>query len=704
MEDPVQHQRRDDSGDDASESQRLAEEAMEQMLLAQEDEELAGYDEFDERDRVVDVDDISQDGALGGFGDIDNGNNNDNMLDDMALLDDDDLVNHNNNEIENDNHNIDFQESPEKKNPFTYVRVSFLAAVFLVYYAFRSRQQWYLALVFLSSSKYAYVIMGNAFVAALFWSFTAITGFFLNGMRLNETEGLGDYFRWHITETCLALTIFRSELTVKVFVVFLLLVFSKCLHHIVDTREAHLRMTEEIVVANPTNGWFSLRMSHVKLFGLIALLQVADVVAVVLCGQDIMTNGPSVSILFGFESAIMLTSVISNNLLWYLHLLDGIFHFLHETSNVGSIVQRWIYPWKDHKATLVFAVELQAQAAKFVFYLTFFSIVMTYYGMPINLIREVYVSFLALKQRMIAFHKYRQLMGSMNRFQNPTEEELAEEHTCIICRDEMTVETAKRLPGCGHIFHKSCLREWLVQQQTCPTCRGDISAMEAKQKAKDAADARIREQQQLQEQEKEETKNAGTTESENTEATTNQQPTQEDKLSAEDTDESGTREPPALLARVEDESMELKTRTRTTNGRIRSNRNSPIKRFVPAIDPDTGLIPAFSSSRCGVSGFRERPAFPAFYRVANQTGAPVYRDDNVTESPVLRVVSFGVVFLGIEMGYRKCNGENRMMIRMPDGWVVENKSIERIIAVPFEQSTAPPRTTPLPVPSPSQQQ
>lgn len=423
--------------DGASELQRQAEEAMEQMLMAQEDEEYAeeggnGNDNNNNEDNFLD-----RDFAEGADGEDNDGN----MHDDMAFLDDDDLM----------NNNVDFEDSPEKKSPFTYVRVSFWAAIILIYYAFRSRQQWYLTLVFLSSSKYAYVILGNAFVASLIWCFRVTTGFFLNGLRLNEAEGLSDYFRWHITETCLALTIFRSELNVKTFVVFLVLVFAKCLHHVADMREAHLRMTEEIVVANPSSGWMSLRYPHVKLFALISILQVLDIVSVVLCGQDIMKKGPSVSILFAFESAIMLTSVISNTLLWYLHLLDGILHYLHETSDASNRMHRWIYPWKDHKATLVFAVELQAQAAKFLFYLTFFCIVFTYYGLPINLIREVYVSFLALKSRLVAFNKYRQLMSSMNRFKTPTEDELEEEHICIICRDEMTAETAKRLPGCGHM-------------------------------------------------------------------------------------------------------------------------------------------------------------------------------------------------------------------------------------------------------------
>jgi RING-H2 zinc finger domain len=32
---------------------------------------------------------------------------------------------------------------------------------------------------------------------------------------------------------------------------------------------------------------------------------------------------------------------------------------------------------------------------------------------------------------------------------------------------------------CTHKFHKSGLRKWLVQQQSCPTCRADIAATEA---------------------------------------------------------------------------------------------------------------------------------------------------------------------------------------------------------------------------------
>lgn len=352
---------------------------------------------------------------------------------------------------------------PPQNKPYrlSYVSTSFLVAFAMFFYALRTRQQWYLALVYLSSSKWAYIVLGNALVATLISIFSLVTNAFLNGLRLHEAEGLGDFFRWNITETCLALTMFRSELNVKTGILFLILVLAKSLHWVVELREQHLRMTQEAVVVHPTTGWPGLQWPHLKLFICSMMLQLCDVLAVMQCSSDIVKHGPSVSILFAFEGAILLVSVMSSILLWYLHVLDGLFHYVHETTQPGNMFHGWIHPWKDYKATLIFAVEVQAQAAKFFFYVTFFAIVMTYYGLPINLFREVYMSFQSLKQRISAFGKYRQLMASMNRFDNPTEEELEEAgSTCIICRDEMTVVTTKRLPGCGHLFHKSCLRDW----------------------------------------------------------------------------------------------------------------------------------------------------------------------------------------------------------------------------------------------------
>ena len=652
MEDPERLPNPDNEEEEAERRRRrAAEEAlMEQMLLAQEEEE-----EEEHQQQHHPAQDEDNDA---------NNNNNDEPLQEEELL-------------------PPIHEQ-RKTTSFSYIQTSFLVAFCLLYYALKSRQQWYLALVYLSSSKWAYVVLGNALVAFLIWTFSFFNSVFFNGLRLAEAEGLGDFFRWNITETCLALTMFRSELNVQTGILFLILVLAKCLHWVADMRQGHLRMTEEAVVISPTTQWPALRWTHCRLLLCLLLLQFLDILAVIKCGHNILEKGPSVSILFAFEGAILLTSVISNILLFQLHVLDGLFHYWHETTSPERFRHRWIHPWKDHKATLVFAVELQAQAAKFLFYVTFFAIVMTYYGMPINLFREVYLSFQALKQRLVAFSKYRQLMADMNRFASPTAEELEEEHTCIICRDEMTVETTKRLPGCGHLFHKSCLREWLVQQQSCPTCRGDISAMEARQRQQDLANERQRElqEQQQQQQQQEGAAAAGTT--------TEQKAAQEGGGNEQQVDE-GEPEPTVSLKEPPLEPT-MPQQTQPPRSIIKDTGRAGVtfsdgddrkpsvirEKRVHVVSPPPVPQQEFANGD-------DRPAFPAFYRVVQDQGASVYNNGK-SVSFMIRLVPFGVIVLGQELAWRDCDGEKRLMLRVPDGWVCDD-DVERIVAVSLDQET-----------------
>ena len=316
------------------------------------------------------------------------------------------------------------------------------------------------------------------------------------------------------------------------------------LHWSAELRGSHLRMTEEVFVypeddenitQTQMKKWYqripSLRLTHIRFYIFLYTLISVDLLAVANSALSVTTDGPSVQILFGFEFAIMLISAASSIMSYNLHAVDGFMGFLHhwvegehhhcpvggmaepnenedgsnaneavqEESNTnppqqhqspksipGLLLKHFANPWRDHRATFSFLIELQAQAAKFLFYVVFFAIVFTYYGMPINIFREVYVSFQQLRKRLIAFNKYRKLTSNMEkRFESVTDEEELDRlgRTCIICRDQMdTSGGCKKLPGCGHAFHTHCLREWLVQQQTCPTCRADIAANEARMK------------------------------------------------------------------------------------------------------------------------------------------------------------------------------------------------------------------------------
>lgn len=454
-----------------------------------------------------------------------------------------------------------------------YTSISFIIAAVHVIYVLRTRKQAYLALLYLTSSKLSYIVIGNMTLAAFIGLFYFTIKTFLNGLRLMETETIVDHIRWNVTETCIALTMFRQEINVKIMGIFLVLILGKCLHWAVELRANHLRMTEEIfyfvdeedeLLMGDINGrndenqrespdrhvwwlWRSIgffvpkslkdaaydahqgmpraRKKHLKLFALMNILYVFDVLSLTYCVSHILEDGPSVFIMFLFETSILFTSIISNIALFMLHAVDSMLNILqkviverHQTSDdnendgeedpgdsvraqnrttsrsrdgkqsfIQRTVQRLASFWRDYRVTATFVIELMALAAKFLFHLILFIVVFTLYGLPINIIRDFYLAFRRLRERLLAFASYRRLTSNMNtRFEAVVnEEELdAAGRTCIICRDAMEVDGIHgdciKLPICEHIFHKHCLREWLVQQQSCPTCRGDLLRNEAR--------------------------------------------------------------------------------------------------------------------------------------------------------------------------------------------------------------------------------
>jgi hypothetical protein len=109
-----------------------------------------------------------------------------------------------------------------------YVPASMAAALLLLHRTMRTRRQFYLAVTYLQTSKLSYVVLGNAVIAFGVGLFGAVTSVFLDGgLRPNERDSIGENIRWDVTETCLALTMFRSELDVSTALEFLVLVVMK---------------------------------------------------------------------------------------------------------------------------------------------------------------------------------------------------------------------------------------------------------------------------------------------------------------------------------------------------------------------------------------------------------------------------------------------------------------------------------------------
>ena len=100
---------------------------------------------------------------------------------------------------------------------------------------------------------------------------------------------------------------------------------------------------------------------------------------------------------------------------------------------------RWV-----NRSAWMFYLELSSDLIRLFLYMLFFTLICHFYGLPIHLMRELYVTFATLKDRIRKFIDYRRLTHNMNeRFPDATPEEIrAADPTCIVCREDMT--TAKK--------------------------------------------------------------------------------------------------------------------------------------------------------------------------------------------------------------------------------------------------------------------
>lgn len=76
--------------------------------------------------------------------------------------------------------------------------------------------------------------------------------------------------------------------------------------------------------------------------------------------------------------------------------------------------------------------------------------------------------------QIFQYRKWKKLCKAIrSKLHSPTEEEVAEHETCIICRSKITANDSRKLP-CGHIFHVDCMIYWFGSRQICPLCNARV--------------------------------------------------------------------------------------------------------------------------------------------------------------------------------------------------------------------------------------
>ncbi|KEP48711.1 E3 ubiquitin-protein ligase synoviolin [Rhizoctonia solani 123E] len=353
-----------------------------------------------------------------------------------------------------------------------YGAVSTTLASLAVYTTFSTHSNFYSAVVHLSRSNGSILTLANfmVFVALMVAKFMQLI--FFGPLRANEVERLYDRTWYFLTESLLAFTIFREDFDAAFVCLFGGLLFVKSFHWILADRV-------EAMDQQPYPG--PPKIFHIRTLALFNLLALVDLVMIGSLAEVILHEGVDGLVLFVSEYAILLASLLNA----WLKYLISVYDIYRASQRGGDEAPPW-----EHKSMYIFYVELLTDFLKLSTYLAFFLTVLTYYGLPLNIIRDVFLTARSFIGRVRDLLRYRAATRDMDhRYPDalPAEMEALGDRTCIICREEMVSRgaagagavaggpntTPKKLP-CGHIFHFHCLRSWLERQQSCPTCRRTV--------------------------------------------------------------------------------------------------------------------------------------------------------------------------------------------------------------------------------------
>jgi E3 ubiquitin-protein ligase synoviolin len=181
-----------------------------------------------------------------------------------------------------------------------YTFASFFATACNLMYAWKTRVQFYQIVIFLVTSKTSILVLANLFLNVVILFGKLLKTIFLGELRDREVEVLWENSRFAVTNTLLALTIFREELGIREAVLFVMLIFSKIFHWVCKKRVEFMEGREDVV-------W----KDHLRIVALKGTLLATDLAVVAIAVYVTRTKGPTVWILFGFEYLCMAVLISS---------------------------------------------------------------------------------------------------------------------------------------------------------------------------------------------------------------------------------------------------------------------------------------------------------------------------------------------------------------------------------------------------------
>ncbi|KKY14669.1 putative ring finger protein [Diplodia seriata] len=344
-----------------------------------------------------------------------------------------------------------------------YVGTSVALAASVLLRAAYERPNFYSACVYLSQSNACLMILTNLvllFTASFMYGLQRLL---YGPLRPMEVERLYEHAWFAITETLLAMTIFRDDVGVWFFVMFVSLIAGKIWQWIGAGR------VEFVEQQPPTSNEIFF---HSRLASSLILSIVYDSMMLGYCVDFVLRQArPNMIVMFGFEYALLLIESFATFFRHILCLIDltvqnkqteakrqemleerraerqrqreeageGVLTAVELAAEDIEVDDNEIdVPGWEGKGRWVFYLDLAKDFVKLTIYMAFFVILMTFHGLPIHIMRDVLLTFRSFHKRIYDFLRYRNATRDMNsRYPDATAEDLGENNICIICREEM---------------------------------------------------------------------------------------------------------------------------------------------------------------------------------------------------------------------------------------------------------------------------
>ena len=407
-----------------------------------------------------------------------------------------------------------------------YAGASTAAAAACLLKAFHERPNFYSATVYLSQSNACLLILTNLLLVGACAFMFALQRLLYGPLRPIEVEHLSEKAWYAVLDTLLAMPSFREDVGGWLLTMFVLLLAGKVWGWI---GEGRVDILEQQPPANP-------KLFHIRLATSLVVSVFFNAWMAWYCVDTVMANPrPGMMVIFTFEFAVQI--VLSTfTLLRYCLAVAEIKVVKQQTQEAIEARKLEIQAeraearqnqteegrpapaspvdeepievdenevdipgWEDKRRWL-FGLEVTTDFIKLMIYVVFLTVSITFNGLPMHIMRDVYLTFASFMKRVNDYMQYRRATSDMNtRYPDATTEEIRGD-ACIVCRENMFAWEqpqanapaqpavgqparapprrdeglrAKKLP-CGHILHLRCLKSWLERQQMCPTCRRPV--------------------------------------------------------------------------------------------------------------------------------------------------------------------------------------------------------------------------------------